>query len=174
MNGRSAGLFIIRFFVGFVLVWQGGNKLFGGMDAVTGMVAGLGFPAPAFFAWVLGLVEFFGGLILIVGSGIRVASVLILIAMLVAFFGVHKGSFALGGIAPFLIIGSMLGFIFTGAGKWNICRVLGLKGHAWMCGCADEVCCAKEGCAEGGCSGSCGSMKAKEVKDECCGGHDHK
>lgn len=156
MNGRSAGLFIMRLAVGFVFIWQGAHKLFGGMDMVTGMVSGLGFPAPAFFAWVLALVEFLGGIAIVLGSGICLMSALLTVAMLVAFFGAHDASFAKGGMAPFLLIGSTLGFAFTGAGKWNLCRLMGMKNHAWACGCgcngASECACAgKDSKMQGGC-----------------------
>lgn len=173
MHGRSAGLFIMRLAVGFVFIWQGAHKLFGGMDMVTGMVSGLGFPAPTFFAWVLALVEFLGGIAIVLGSGICVMSILLAISMLVAFFGVHNASFAQGGMAPFLLIGSTIGFAFTGAGKWNACRMMGMKNHAWACGCG----CGK-GSAGCGCGGNCRCAdKNGKMMEGCCQdeqGHEHK
>lgn len=161
-HGRSAGLLIMRLAVGSVFVWQGAQKLFGGMDKVTGMVSGLGFPAPTFFAWVLALVEFIGGIAIILGSGIVLMSILLTVAMLVAFFAVHNASFAQGGMGAFLLIGSTLGFAFTGAGKYNLCRAFGMGGHPCLCGCG----------MDGGCA--CADRKDKMMKEGCCqDGHGH-
>ena len=159
MNGCSAGLFIIRLFVGALFVWQGGHKLFGGMDGFTGMVTLLHFPAPAFFAWVAALVEFFGGLMIVFGGGIRVASMFLLVDMLIAFFGAHHHSLQAGGMPSFILIGCTLGFIFSGAGAWNNCRKMGMKGHSWLCGCGSSCGGNEKDCCSGG--GCCGEKEHK-------------
>ncbi len=55
-------------------------------------VGNLGFPIPVLFAWVAGLSEFFGGLLLTLGLGIRYASSFLSVTMLVAILIRHAGN----------------------------------------------------------------------------------
>jgi putative oxidoreductase len=55
----------------------------------AGMLTNLGIPAPGPMAWIVGIVEFFGGLALILGFLVRPAAALLTIDMLVAMFKVH-------------------------------------------------------------------------------------
>src|SRR5215469_10830938 len=62
------GLTILRVVVGIVFVMHGGQKIFViGIQHVAGMFAHLGIPEPLVSAVVVSLVEFLGGIALIVG-----------------------------------------------------------------------------------------------------------
>ncbi len=54
-----------------------------------GMLQNIGVPAAGLMAWVVGIVELLGGLALILGAFVSVASALLIIDMLVALFTVH-------------------------------------------------------------------------------------
>ncbi len=54
-----------------------------------GMLEGIGVPAAGLMAWAVGIVEVLGGLALIAGAFVAVASALLIIDMLVAVFAVH-------------------------------------------------------------------------------------
>jgi putative oxidoreductase len=60
-------------------------------EHLVGLVESLGFPAPLLFAWLAGLIEFFGGLLLAAGAFTRSSAILILLTMLVAALMVHGG-----------------------------------------------------------------------------------
>ena len=81
----------LRLVIGFGMVYHGYPKLFSsqGHEMFLGMLQGIGVPAAGLMAWVVGIVEFFGGLAIIAGAFVSVVSVLLLIDMLVALFTVH-------------------------------------------------------------------------------------
>ncbi len=86
----SIGLLLLRLFFGLSLAFaHGQGKVFGDTTQLIGGVEGMGFPAPAFFAWAAALSEFLGGILLALGLGTRVASVMIACTMIVAAFIAH-------------------------------------------------------------------------------------
>jgi putative oxidoreductase len=79
----------LRLILGFGFAYHGYPKLFGGHDMFVGMLTGLGIPAPGLMAWPVGLLEFFGGLLLIAGAFVSLVAILSIINMLVAMFTFH-------------------------------------------------------------------------------------
>ncbi|RBI60789.1 DoxX family protein [halophilic archaeon] len=86
----------LRLAVGIVFVVAGAGKVFGlgpkstgGIAGFAGFLAQLGVPAPELFAWIVGLVELVGGILLLVGLLTRYVAVLIAIDMAVATWLVH-------------------------------------------------------------------------------------
>ena len=113
----------LRIVVGLVFLFHGWGKLFGampGLEAWTGMLAGMGVPAAGLMAWVVGLIELLGGAALILGIGVELAGVLLAVVMLVAVVMVHgkDGFFLPGGYEYALtLLGASLTLALTGAGK---------------------------------------------------------
>lgn len=92
-NTLSYALLALRIAAGAIFIFHGYGKLFGGapgMEVFTAMVARIGFPLPAVFAYAAAFSEFFGGLALVLGIFTRVASVFTGIVMLVALVGVKQ------------------------------------------------------------------------------------
>ena len=81
----------LRIILGIAFMYHGAPKLFSaaGHAGFVGMLQQIGIPAAGFMAWVVGFVEFFGGIALIIGFLTAEASVLLGIDMLVALFTVH-------------------------------------------------------------------------------------
>ncbi|SIR72715.1 putative oxidoreductase [Haladaptatus litoreus] len=85
----------IRLAMGIVFVVAGagkfgiGPKSTGSIAGFAGFLAQLGVPAPELFAWVVGLVELVGGILLLVGLFTRYVAVLIAVDMAVATLLVH-------------------------------------------------------------------------------------
>lgn len=81
----------LRILLGIGFMVHGAPKLFSqaGHDGFAAMLQQLGVPLPALMAWVVGLVEFFGGIALVIGLFVAEATVLLAIDMLVAMFKVH-------------------------------------------------------------------------------------
>jgi putative oxidoreductase len=94
---QALGLALVRAIIGIVFLAHGSQKLFVfGFSGVTGFFSHLGIPFPAIAAVVVTLVEFLGGVALLIGLFTRYAAALIAVDMLVAILKVHlKGGFFL-------------------------------------------------------------------------------
>src|SRR2546427_9019507 len=84
-SNQQWGLTVLRVIVGIVFLVHGAQKLFVfGFHGVAGMLGGMGIRVPAVSAVILTLVEFLGGIALILGVVTRWAAALIVIDMMVA------------------------------------------------------------------------------------------
>lgn len=81
----------LRLVLGFGFVYHGYPKLFDAAEreGTVGMFQGFGIPMPEAAVWLVGIVEFVGGLALIVGAFVAVFAALNVISQLVALFVVH-------------------------------------------------------------------------------------
>ena len=128
----NLGLMALRVSLGLSFVIIGWGKL-NGLEGTSGMLEGLGFPAAGFFAWVLALTEFLGGLALIFGVYIRLAAKLLAIAMLVALFAVHVPGPFKEAMSAFTFLGSSLAIMFLGGGDWQLMKDKECVGMCKVC-----------------------------------------
>ncbi|MBV8881971.1 MAG: DoxX family protein [Planctomycetaceae bacterium] len=77
-------ILVVRVVLGVMFAQSGYGKLFKNHAGVVEFFTGLGIPFPALNAWFVGGVEFFGGLLLIVGLGTRIWAVQLAFTMLIA------------------------------------------------------------------------------------------
>ena len=83
---KPLALLLLRVALGVIFVYHGYPKLFGhAREAVQGFVR-LGFPG--YFAYISGLIEFFGGCMLIAGLFTRVAGLLLTIEIAIGIWKV--------------------------------------------------------------------------------------
>ncbi len=133
MSARSAnlGLFILRAVVAVVFAAHGAQKLFvQHLPAVAQSMAHLGVPVPPAAAVVVTLVEFVGGILMLLGLFVRAVGALIAFEMLVAmllvhlprgFFNTHPGTPGGPGIEfPLVLLCVNLALVFLGAGAWSM------------------------------------------------------
>ena len=123
---QSYGLTVLRVVVGIVFLLHGYQKLFKfGFHGVAGMLGHLGIPLPAFFAVVVTLVEFVGGILLITGVATRIAAGLIAIDMIVAILAVHlkNGFFNPNGFEfPLTLLAATICLAIAGGGAFSLKR----------------------------------------------------
>src|SRR6201990_984000 len=79
----------LRLIVGYGFTEHGFAKLARGLDAFPAILQALGVPAPHLMAWVTILVEVFGGLAVLLGALVPLASLPMAAVLLVAIFTVH-------------------------------------------------------------------------------------
>lgn len=127
----SCGITVLRIVVGIVFLSHGAQKLFTyHISGVSGMFAHLGIPLPGLSAVVVTLVEFIGGIALVLGIGTRLAALLIAIDMLVAILAVHlKNGFFMptGYEFALTLLAANICLMLTGAGAASIDGLFGDK-----------------------------------------------
>ena len=74
---RSWGTTVLRVVVGVVFLMHGGQKFFSGFHNVAGFLASVRIPAPQAAAIALTLLEFFGGMALVLGLFTRMVALLL-------------------------------------------------------------------------------------------------
>jgi putative oxidoreductase len=79
----------LRLIVGFGFMEHGYAKLARGPEAFASVLHALGMPAPEFLAWATIGIELLGGLAVLLGAFVPLASVPMAIVLLVAIFTVH-------------------------------------------------------------------------------------
>ena len=79
----------LRLIVGYGFMEHGYAKLARGPDSFVAILHALGTPAPALLAWATILVELLGGLAVLVGALVPLASIPMTMVLLVAIFTVH-------------------------------------------------------------------------------------
>jgi putative oxidoreductase len=90
MSRTALGIAVLRIITGVVFLVHGAQKLFSfHFSGVTGMFQHLGIPLPHIAAIVVTLVEFIGGIALILGLLTSWFALLLAIDMAVAIFKVH-------------------------------------------------------------------------------------
>ncbi len=100
LDVREWGMAILRVVVGIAFMMHGGQKLFvTGPTATAAFMAKIGIPLPWLAGPFVGVVEFFGGLSLVLGLLSRWAALLLVCDMAVAILkvNIHRGFMGPGG-----------------------------------------------------------------------------
>ncbi len=79
----------LRLIVGYGFMQHGFAKLFRGPEAFAAVLHAIGVPAPHLMAWLTILIEVFGGLAVLLGALVPLASLPMAAVLLVAIFTVH-------------------------------------------------------------------------------------
>jgi putative oxidoreductase len=126
------GLLLLRLIVGVVFIYHGAQKLFGafgggGLSGFAQVLESMDIPLPMLSAILAACTEFFGGLAMLLGFGVRIAAIPMVINMLVAVLVVHNQAFSLkhNGMEyalTLLVVSLALGF--TGAGRLSLSHLL--------------------------------------------------
>ena len=79
----------LRLIVGYGFMAHGYAKLVRGPEFFTDILHALGVPFPSFMAWATIAVELLGGLLILLGAFVTLASIPMAVVLLVAIFTVH-------------------------------------------------------------------------------------
>ena len=123
-RATDLGLLILRVLSGLALAVAHGIGKLPPSDGFVGAVGRLGFPAPEVFAWVAGLAEFGGGVLLAFGLLTRPAALAVAATMAVALFGAHGDDPFADGEKAFLFLTAALALLATGAGRYSLDRLI--------------------------------------------------
>ncbi len=133
---ESSGTLIIRVILGIIMLAHGYVKIFVyGFGGVGAAFTNMGIPLAHLLGPLVAVLEFLGGLILVLGFLTRWVSLLFVIEFLVAIFKVHipqgffigkgpDGNFHYGFEFPLLLLFLFISFVITGPGKYSIDYIL--------------------------------------------------
>lgn len=124
---------LIRIIVGLCLIPHGAQKLFewfgGNRAATAGFFSKLGMEPALPLVYLVGAVEFFGGILIAIGLWTRPAAAMTVAIMAVAVLKVHLGNgffWTKGGYEYPLLWGVVaLALVFAGSGKLSVDEKLG-------------------------------------------------
>jgi putative oxidoreductase len=80
------GIAVVRVIMAIILIVAGYQKLAGGIDRFAAFLPQLGLPAPELFGWFVPILELVGGILVLLGLGVRWLGLLFIIEFLVTTF----------------------------------------------------------------------------------------
>jgi len=124
----SLGLAALRVAVATIFIKHGAQKLFVfGFSGVTGAFTQMGVPLPGVTGPFIALLEFFGGIALVIGLLTRLIALGFVCDMLGAILLVKLKSGFSHYELEFLLLGSSLALVLTGAGEFSVDALLGRR-----------------------------------------------
>lgn len=122
---NSIVILISRIFLAILFILAGWGKLTG-LEGTAQYFGAIGLPMPSVTAVLVGLIEFVGGLAILIGFQTRIAAVVVALftigATLVAHMDFAEGMNALMAQKNLAIAGGLLLLTVTGAGAYSVDR----------------------------------------------------
>jgi putative oxidoreductase len=110
---------LLRIGVGIIFIISGWGKL-NGIEGVEGFFGGLGIPLPGIMAWVVAIIEFVGGIMVLLGVYARIPHLLLACVMLVALFTTKLGGEFSAARLDLMLLFANLALFFMGSGKYSV------------------------------------------------------
>lgn len=114
-------LLLLRIGVGVIFLFAGWGKLTG-IEGTQAFFATLGIPLAGPMAWIVALVEFFGGAMLLLGVFIRIPALLLAIIMVVAILTTKLGESFNEWYLDIILLFASLALALTSSGKYALDR----------------------------------------------------
>ena len=120
----DAALTVLRVFAGLAMALAHGWNKFPPGEGLVQRTEDMGFPAPTLFAWLAGICEFIGGLMMAAGFVTRVAAFMVAAVMTVAVVIAHAGDDFRDRELALLFLAISVAFLFVGGGRYSVDRFL--------------------------------------------------
>ncbi|MEX0771786.1 MAG: DoxX family protein [Balneolales bacterium] len=122
-NYHDLALLLLRIGVGVIFMLAGWGKLTG-IEGPQTMFADLGIPVSGLMAWVVAIIEFFGGLMVLTGTYIRIPTPFLAFIMLIAILTVSMPQGFGAMRLDLLLLLTALALLMLGSGKYSVDQML--------------------------------------------------
>lgn len=120
----DAGIAVLRIVGGLALAFFHGIGKVPPTEGFIGMVGGLGFPSPLLFAWLAGIAEFFGGILLALGLITRPTALLVVVHFFFVMLVAHSGDPLADRELPIIFCAIATTILLTGPGRYSLDELL--------------------------------------------------
>lgn len=115
---------LLRLALGAVFIFHGYGKITG-IEGTIGFFDKVGIPVAGFSAWLVAIVEFLGGILVLVGFFTRISAGLIAIVMAVAMLTVKFSQGFVGGWEfDFVLFMIAISLVILGDGEYSIAKMV--------------------------------------------------
>lgn len=123
---QDIAILLLRIGVGCIFIYAGWGKLTG-IEGTQGFFGNIGIPLPGIMAWVVAIIEFVGGLLVLLGAYTRVPHLLLAFIMLVAIITTKLGDGFGAARLDFMLLLANLALFLLGSGRYSIDDILSRK-----------------------------------------------
>jgi putative oxidoreductase len=116
---HDVALLLLRIGVGVIFIVAGWGKLTG-IEGTQQFFGNLGIPLAGIMAWVVAIVEFFGGLMVLLGARARIPNLLLAFIMIVALLTTKLGGEFSAARVDLLLLLMTLALAILGSGKYSV------------------------------------------------------
>ncbi|CAN5769765.1 DoxX family protein [soil metagenome] len=124
-RNTDVGLAVVRVTAGLALAFLHGIGKIPPSEGFTGMVGGMGFPAPVLFAWLAALAEFAGGILIAIGLLTRPAAAFVAVHFVIVTLIAHAGDTMGDRELPLMFFSIAVLFALAGAGRYSVDALIG-------------------------------------------------
>lgn len=117
-------ILLLRIGVGIIFIVSGWGKLTG-IEGTQGFFGNIGIPLPGLMAWIVAIVEFFGGIMVLLGAYIRIPALLLACVMLVALLTTKLGGEFSSARLDMMLLLTNLALFILGSGVYSVDNSLG-------------------------------------------------
>lgn len=110
---------LLRIGVGVIFIIAGWGKITG-IEGVQEFFGNIGIPLPGLMAWVVAIVEFVGGIMVLLGAYARIPYLLLAFIMVVALLTTKLGGEFSAARLDLMLLLSNLALFFMGSGKYSV------------------------------------------------------
>jgi putative oxidoreductase len=123
---HDLALLLLRLGVGIVFILAGWGKLTG-IEGTQEFFGNIGIPMAGIMAWVVGIVEFVGGLMVLTGFKATIPNLLLASVMIVALLTTKLGGEFRAARLDLMLLMMTLALAILGSGKFSVDGFLGKK-----------------------------------------------
>jgi len=110
---------LLRIGVGVIFIIAGWVKITG-IEGTQGFFGNIGIPLPGIMAWVVAIVEFVGGIMVLLGAYARIPYLLLAFVMVVALLTTKLGGEFSAARLDLMLTLASLALFFMGSGKYSV------------------------------------------------------